>query len=126
MQRNLINGLLLTMLGGALLMSAPAGAQTYKWTDAEGKIHYSDQPPPPNVKEQVTVKPRQTIRADDLRIAATGDKGTTAAKPKTYAEQEAEFKKRHVEAAEREAADKKKADEVAERKKNLRTGKCAS
>jgi glutaredoxin len=34
-------------LGLALLLcAAGAGAQMYKWTDAKGVVHYSDQPPP--------------------------------------------------------------------------------
>ncbi|MER2512100.1 MAG: DUF4124 domain-containing protein [Nitrosomonas ureae] len=38
----------------ALLFSASVSAQIYKWTDETGKIHYTDQPPPPhvNTKEQ--------------------------------------------------------------------------
>lgn len=27
------------------LLAAPAGADVYKWTDAQGKVHYGDQPP---------------------------------------------------------------------------------
>src|SRR6187397_890157 len=34
----------------ALLASAPAMAALYKWTDASGRVIYSDQPPPGNVK----------------------------------------------------------------------------
>ena len=94
-------------------LAAVAGAQTYKWTDAEGKVHYSDQPPPANVKEPVTVKPRKEPSA-----SAPTKKGAEGDKAKTYVEQEAEFRKRQVEAAEREAAEKKKADEAAEKKRN--------
>jgi hypothetical protein len=118
MQRNLINGLLLAMIAGAWLVSAPADAQTYKWTDADGKIHYSDQPPPANAKEQTTVKPRRSSAPATSASPSSSDKGATAAKPKTYVEQEAEFKKRQVETAEREAADKKKTAEAAEKKQN--------
>lgn len=37
---------------GALLLATAAGAsaQVYKWVDAKGVTHYSDQPPPPEVK----------------------------------------------------------------------------
>jgi hypothetical protein len=118
MQRNLINGLLLAMIGGAWLVSTPAGAQTYKWTDADGKIHYSDQPPPANAKEQTTVKPRKPSAPAPSASPSASEKGAAAAKPKTYVEQEAEFRKRQVETAEREAADKKKAAEAAEKKQN--------
>lgn len=30
--------------------AAPASAETYKWMDADGKIHYSDHPPPPDAR----------------------------------------------------------------------------
>ncbi|PIL42437.1 glutaredoxin family protein [Massilia eurypsychrophila] len=32
-----------------LLCTAGAGAQMFKWTDAKGVVHFSDQPPPGNV-----------------------------------------------------------------------------
>jgi hypothetical protein len=31
--------------------AAPAQAETYKWVDADGKIHYSDHPPPPEARQ---------------------------------------------------------------------------
>jgi hypothetical protein len=113
MQRHLminINWLLLALMSGAWLVAAPSAAQTYKWTDADGKVHYSDQPPPENAKEQSTINPRKQ--------SAPTPTVDPAAKAKTYVEQEADFKKRQVEAAEREAAEKKKADEAAEKKQN--------
>jgi hypothetical protein len=111
-----INWLLPALMSGMWLVAAPVTAETYKWTDAEGKVHYSDQPPPANAKEQVIVKPRKS--SAPTAAPAPTEKGTPAAKEKTNAEQEAEFRKRQVEAAEREAAEKKKADEAAERKQN--------
>ena len=62
--------------------------------------------------EYESLKPRKQS------ASAPTEKGAPAAKAKTYVEQEADFKKRQVEAAEREAAQKKKADEVAENKQN--------
>ena len=120
MQRHLIytNWLLLALVGSTWLVSMPAAAQTYKWTDADGKVHYSDQPPPANVKEQITVKPRKPSASPQTAAPAPTDKGAPPAKAKTYVEQEAEFKKRQVETAEREAAEKKKAGEAAEKKQN--------
>lgn len=45
----------------ATLAFAPAGAELYKWTDDEGKVHYSDKPPPANArkteKKKLTDKP---------------------------------------------------------------------
>ena len=81
-----------TLAAGALL-AWPAGAALYKWTDANGRVVYSDQPPTaPNVKAEVLhapapaanpnaakemaqkemeLKKRQADRAD---AAAKGDK----------------------------------------------------
>ena len=114
MQCNLnnMNRLLLALIGSVWLFAGPAVAETYKWTDADGKVHYSDQPPPANVKNEVTLKPPKQ--------SAPANKDTPAAKAKAkdYVGQEAEFRKRQVETAEREAAEKKKADEAAEKIKN--------
>ena len=35
-------------------LEAPAQTSVYKWTDAEGKVHFSDTPPPANVTKNVT------------------------------------------------------------------------
>ncbi|MGH8730767.1 MAG: DUF4124 domain-containing protein [Burkholderiales bacterium] len=114
----MIAGLLTTLACGCLLVM-PALGDLYKWTDAEGKVHYSDRPPPPNVKQPITVKPRSSATP----TAAPAAEGTPAAGPKTYVEQDAEFNRRRVEAAEREAAEKKAAMEAAEKKKNCELAK---
>jgi hypothetical protein len=44
--------LLLAMLAGSLR----AGAGVYKWTDAQGRVHYSDDPPAEAKAQQVKVK----------------------------------------------------------------------
>ncbi|HEX4985763.1 MAG TPA: DUF4124 domain-containing protein [Burkholderiales bacterium] len=100
--------LAIVLAGCAACFVCGAGAQTYKWTDAEGKVHYSDQPPPGNAKQETTISPRRKPSAS----------APAASKPKTYREQEAEFRQRQVEAAEKDAAAKKKADEAAEKKRN--------
>lgn len=35
----------------AMLMAVPALAEVYRWTDAQGGVHYSDTPPPPSAKK---------------------------------------------------------------------------
>ena len=119
MQRHLTNftWLLLALIGGAWLTTTSVVAETYKWKDADGKIHYSDQPPPANAKEETTVKPRKPAAAATAAPAAAG-KGAAATKTKTYVEQEADFKKRQVETAKREEEEKKKAAEAADKKQN--------
>lgn len=43
--------LLLVLLGASVLVSATASAQTlYRWVDKDGKVQYSDMPPPANAK----------------------------------------------------------------------------
>ncbi|HEX7953796.1 MAG TPA: DUF4124 domain-containing protein [Burkholderiales bacterium] len=102
---------------GSTWLAAPSLAATYKWTDANGEVHYSDQPPPPSVKGPVTVKPGKSSPGIPATAPAPADKAA-APKAKTYIEQEAEFRKRQVEAAEREAEEKKKADEAIAKKQN--------
>lgn len=42
----------------AIVAAGPAGATVYKWTDSQGRIVYSDQPPPTSVKgEQLQAAP---------------------------------------------------------------------
>ncbi len=123
MRHHPISGLLLAIILGTGLVGPPVAAQTYKWTDAEGKVHYSDQPPPANAREQGTVK---TLKPSAPAAASTPtESGTPAAKANTYSEQEAEFKKRQVEAAEREAAEKQKAAEAAQKKKYCEAARAA-
>jgi len=110
---------LLTVLSCGYLLAMPALGETYKWTDAEGKVHYSDQPPPPNVKKSVTVKPSSSAAPTAAPEAA----GAPAAAPKSTAEQDADFNRRRMEAAEREAAEKKAAETAAEKKRNCALAK---
>jgi glutaredoxin len=44
------------LLIAMLVASTPAGAGVYKWTDAQGRVHYSDNPPPEAKAQQVKVK----------------------------------------------------------------------
>lgn len=71
------------------LLSVSAHGALNKWVDAEGNVHYSDEPPPPDVKAQALAVPS----------AARG-----AHAQKTVAEREAEWKKSKK--AEEEAAQK--------------------
>ena len=42
----------------AVAMAVPAAAELYKWTDADGTVHYTDTPPPANAKKSE----RKTLR----------------------------------------------------------------
>ncbi len=62
-----------------LLLSFSAYGALTKWVDADGKVHYSDEPPPDNVKTKTLTAPRDPAS------------GVPAAK--TFVEREAERKK---------------------------------
>lgn|SRR5574340_58837 len=86
----------------SVLASANAFAGLSKWVDADGKVHYSDQPPPANV----TAKTLRTTSSDTAAPASAGGAAAASAPaaPKTIAEREAELKK--AQQAKKEAADK--------------------
>lgn len=69
-----------------LLSSTTAFAALNKWVDAEGKVHYSDEPPPANVKA-TTLRPSAPAPAIDTAAASAPEA------PKTIAEREAELRK---------------------------------
>jgi hypothetical protein len=52
-----VGPLVLALMLGALAAAAPAWGALYKWTDANGRIVYSDQPPPGDVKVDVIAGP---------------------------------------------------------------------
>lgn len=110
----------LPLAASLLLAAVPAAAELYKWTDAEGKVHFSDQPPPPGVKAPVTVKPGRPAVAP-----STPEQGAAppTSAPSTYVEKEAEFRKRRVEAAEKAEAEKKAAEVAAEKQRNCSSAK---
>ena len=83
------------------LVSASALAGLHKWVDADGKVHYSDQPPPANVKATTL---RSTSSAKDSASESGAAASSAPAAPKTIAEREAELKK--AQQAKKEAADK--------------------
>jgi hypothetical protein len=89
---------LAALAASTLLAAGPAVAVLYKWVDANGRISYSDQPPPGNVKAEIVG-------------AASSSATTPAAEPEAVREmanQEADFKKRQAQ----RAADQKKAEKV--------------
>ena len=64
------------------LCAAPATAALYKWTDASGRVVYSDQPPPGNVKVETLQGPPPPANPNAV---------------KDLANKELEFKQRQVE-----------------------------
>ena len=55
-----------------LAFGAPAGAQVYKWKDADGKTHFGDRPPPEAKTEEIKVRvPEGTPQAQGVTMYAT-------------------------------------------------------
>lgn len=122
----------------ALLLAAavsPAAAQ-WAWKDDNGRIVYSDRPPPTSVKPDQIVRqgtfagsaPTQPAAAGQPAAGAAGAAGTNEPRaegkdsksgPRTYAEREMDFRKRQQEQA---AADRKAAEEAANASR--KTGDC--
>jgi len=113
-------------LGLALCVALPASAQMYKWVDSDGKVQYSDKPPPSNIK---TEKLREPARAASTPAASDAKGGTPkdAAKvgPKTAAEQEQAFRKRQLDAAKAQEEEGRKQAEGSDRAENCKRAKAA-
>jgi len=58
---------------GLLLFAAPAGAALYKWTDANGRVVYSDQPPPGDTKSEVLQSAPAPANPNALKELAAKD-----------------------------------------------------
>jgi hypothetical protein len=86
------------LLGTVLLAATCAGAASaalYKWTDSQGRIVYSDQPPAANVKTEQLKPPPPAANPNAA---------------KEFAQREAEYKKKQADAA--EAAAKAEKDHI--------------
>ncbi|AWI74669.1 MAG: DUF4124 domain-containing protein [Azoarcus sp.] len=93
----------------ALLTALPVSAEIFSWKDKDGKVNFSDVPPPTG-----EVK---TLREAAPRPATTTTSGEPAAKPKTLAEKELEFRQRRAAEAEAQAKAEKEQSESAERQR---------
>ena len=95
----------------ALLAATSAYCEVYKWVDPDGTVHYSDQPAPGATQEETL-----NIRSGTATGSGTG--AQKAPGPKTYIEQDAEFRKRQVEAEEKRAKEEKALADAKERQQN--------
>ena len=110
----------------ALCVALPASAQMYKWVDSDGKVQYSDKPPPSNIKTEKLRIPAHAASAP----AASEGKGTAqkdAVKvgPKTAVEQDQAFRKRQLDAAKAQEEEGQKRAKVRERAENCKRVKAA-
>ncbi|MBZ0094797.1 MAG: DUF4124 domain-containing protein [Sulfuricella sp.] len=94
-----------------LALATIAQAGVTRWVDAEGKVHYSDQPPPPTAKSQKTLDLKASPA---LPIAAPDSKGGE----KSLAEKDLESRKRRVQAEETAAKQARDQEEAKSRKAN--------
>jgi hypothetical protein len=113
------------ILAIALAFSAAVMAQQYKWVDQNGRIQYGDAPPP-GVKATPLRPPPGPAAQPSAKAADT--KAVAKKGPLTPAEQEAEYRKRQMEAqkeqdkraeADQQAAAKR--ENCARAQENLRT-----
>lgn len=102
-----------------LVVATSTSAGITRWVDANGKVHYSDQPPPATAKSQKQLD----IKTAPSAPQATPDKNDGE---KSLAERELEFRKRRVEAEEavaKQAKDqaeaKRKQDNCAQARRQL-------
>jgi hypothetical protein len=110
-----------------LSLALPASAQMYKWVDSNGKVQYSDKPPPSNIKAE---RLRDLAPAASAPAASEGKDGAKkdAAKsgPKTVAEQEQAFRKRQLDASKAREEDGQKQAESRERAENCKRAKAVA
>jgi hypothetical protein len=109
LQDKMMNGRLLrhALLAAALLAAAPAAAQLYKWTDANGRVQYSDRPPPGRKAETVSSSNVSTVTGNP---APAGQAGAVA-EPKSAADRDQDFRKRRAEQEEAQKKQQKLAEE---------------
>jgi len=94
-----------------VMVSSPlAWGQAYKWRDADGRIQYTDTPPPPGAKD-----------VQQLRKPPSGP--TSNSPSKSIAEQDAAFRKRLVEKQEADAKQAKAAEDAKVRARNCEQAK---
>lgn len=95
-----------------LLCTTSAHAELYKWVDAQGKIHYSDQPATGKTKSETK-----------LEITNQPSATTSPENTKTWQDKELEYKKRQASAADNEAKKLKEAQEAKTKLENCAKAK---
>lgn len=113
-------------IGLALFFAAPASAQLYKWVDSNGKVQYSDKPPPSNIKtERLRTPPPapSPAAAGESKEGAQKDAAKTG--PRTAKEQEQAFRKRQIDARKADDEAAQKQAETGEKAENCKRAKAA-
>jgi hypothetical protein len=89
---------------GALAFTAHADAGLYKWTDSQGKVHYSDQPP--------------TANAQAIKNPAEGQAEATTQATESLNSKEQAYQKRRKEAEDARAKAEKEAEQARIQREN--------
>lgn len=108
-----------------LLATATVAAQVYKWVDKDGKVQYSDQPPPASAGK---IDAKKVVDSPSATGAASAPATGAAAAPKSAVDVSKDADKRRKEqakkddeAAKKSADDTKRAAEESENCKSART-----
>ncbi|MBI1285656.1 MAG: DUF4124 domain-containing protein [Thiobacillus sp.] len=81
-----------------------AHAELYKWTDSQGKVHYTDQPP--------------TVNAQTVKHPQAGQAETTTQATKSLSDKDQAYQKRREEAEQARHKAEKEAEEARVRSEN--------
>lgn len=110
-----------TVLAAALFAALPALAQIYSWTDKDGRVHFSDTPPPAGeVKVIKGAAPRSPAPPAEPAQSSGADGSADAqqaSRPPTLAEREQAFRERRAAEAEAQAKAEDESAREAERQR---------
>jgi hypothetical protein len=111
------SALLATLLVAAFATST-AHATQWKWRDADGRVQYSDRPPPPGVQDKdILTRPPAVVRAANK---AAADAAASAASASGSAKPAAKASDPELEAKKRKADEEKDALKKAEEAKQAK------
>lgn len=94
---------------GILASTFHAHADLYKWTDDQGRVHYTDQPP--------------AVKAQTLKNTAAGQAETTAQATRSLQAQDQAYQKRRKEAEEARAKAANEAERARIQRENCATAR---
>lgn len=91
----MLRTLLLTLIGSGIALSATAASNVekvgnmYKWTDENGRVHYSNAPPPEAAKHEREVLNQQGVKVEELAAQKTPEELAEMRRQQELAEQRA-------------------------------------
>ncbi|MEP7183745.1 MAG: DUF4124 domain-containing protein [Betaproteobacteria bacterium] len=95
--------LALSLALGLLAVAVPAAAALYKWTDASGRVVYSDLPPPGDIKAEIVRPPAPPANPNAAKDNANRD-AELKQRQSQRVEQEKKAGKARTDAAKKEEA----------------------